>query len=298
MRLAYIGILLVIAIAVSSCRDEDQTTSVPMAETAVSREQRAILTITPERPLARQTTTVSVALDAPTGGMPELEPIAGADVHLVAVNRDVSWYEHLHPRRDTSTWNAVITFPNAGEYVLHTIFRPKNAAQIVSKQVVTVGGASTALPRQRLAASPRAARSANNMIRLRTEPEPPAAGIWNSLIFTIEREGMPVTNLVPTGTLGHIVILREGGEDFVYAHSTDGEAMGGMRGRAHLPARPSGSEDHSRHVGDGGPEVTFHTRFPMIGKYRMWVEFRTATETIEADFLVDVEQPAQPEHRD
>ncbi|HYR28036.1 MAG TPA: hypothetical protein VEU30_06190 [Thermoanaerobaculia bacterium] len=230
--------------------------------------------------------------------MPQLEPIAHSDVHLIAVSRDLSWYEHLHPRRDGATWKATMTFPEPGEYVLHTIFRPTYGSQIVEKQVVRVNGAATRTVRQSQV-SPREQRKGNYTVRLTANPEPPAAGVWNALTFSIAREGKAVTNLVPTGTLGHIVILREGGEDFVYAHSTDGEALGGIRGRAHVRATPTElAADHRRHVGDTGPAVTFHTRFPKIGRYRMWVEFRAGDDTIDSDFVVDVTQPPPPEHRD
>ena len=210
-------------------------------------DHRGSTRIRPELPVTREPAEVSVEFEAPSDGVPQLEPIAASDVHLVAVSRDLSWYEHLHPRRDGATWKATMTFPEPGEYVLHTIFRPKNQSQRVQKQVVRVSGAATGAARQQLQASPREQHNGKYTVRLAAKPEPPAAGVWNALTFSISRDGKPVTDLVPTGTLGHIVILREGGEDFVYAHSTDGEAIGGIRGRAHVRATPSESgADHRR----------------------------------------------------
>ena len=124
-------------------------------------------------------------------------------------------------------------------------------------------------------------------VNLRTDPGMPSVGGWTSLVFTISRGGQPVTDLTPTGTLGHIIILREGAVDFAYAHSTDGEAVGGVRGRAHAPAQPN-PERHDRHVGDTGPEITFHTRFPKAGRYKMWAQFKAGDDIIEPDFTVDV----------
>ena len=254
--------------------------------------------LTPTAPAAREKANVTVEITGPTGEVVELDAIGGTDVHLVAASRDLSWYEHQHPRRDGAAWVAAIAFPSSGEYVLHTIFRPTNQNQVVEKQVVRVGGTPPRTPRT-LDVSRRELRSGRYAVQLTTTPDPPAAGVWSSLVFSIARDGKPVTNLVPTGTLGHIVILREGGEEFVYAHSTDGEATGGIRGRAHVRATPSESAaNHSRHVGDTGPEVTFHTRFAKTGRYRMWVDFRDGDESIDADFAVEVGQPTRPEHKD
>lgn len=299
MRFVWICFLFLIAASVSSCREDVPESLTPPAQPPVAVEYRAAVTLVPESPVARRVSTVSVRIEGPSDDLPQLEPIAGSDVHLVAVSRDLSWYDHAHPRRDGSTWVAVLVFPNAGEYVLHTIFRPTNAGQVVRKHVIHVGGAVPAA-HPPLTVSPREKRSGHFTVHLRTEPEPPAVGVWSSLIFRIHRDSVPVTNLTPTGTLGHIVILRDGGEDFVYAHSTDGEARSGVRARAHVPAVPSSLDsDHSRHVGDTGPEVTFHTRFPASGKYRMWVEFLAGNDAIKADFVVDAgEPPPPPEHKD
>lgn len=270
-----------------------------MPEAPLRAEHRAVARLIPEAPVSREPAEVTVEIEGPSGGVPQLEPIAESDVHLVAVSRDLSWYEHRHPRRDGDTWKATLTFPVPGEYVLHTIFRPKNGSQIVQKQVVRVNGAAPGAARKQSQASPREQRDGKYTVRLTANPEPPAAGVWNALTFSISRDGKPATDLVPTGTLGHIVILREGGEDFVYAHSTDGEAIGGIRGRAHVRASPSESgADHRRHVGDTGPEVTFHTHFPKIGRYGMWVEFRAGDDTIDADYVLDVRQRPPSEHKD
>ena len=303
MRFRRIGPALVIAgIVAAGCRETEQEAPVPaaMPEATPRTEHRANARLTPEAPVAREPAEVSVAIEGPSGDVPQLAPIAESDVHLVAVSRDLSWYEHVHPRRNGETWKATMTFPAPGEYVLHTIFRPSSGSQIVQKQVVRVSGTTTGAAGQQLPVSPREQRNGNYTVRLTANPEPPAVSVWNALTFSIARDGKAVTNLVPTGALGHIVILREGGEDFVYAHSTDGEATGGIRGRAHVRATPSESgADHRRHVGDTGPDVTFHTRFPTTGRYRMWVEFRAGDDTIDADFVVDVkEPPPPPAHKD
>lgn len=260
----------------------------------VSSEPDVTIAVTPEIPAVGKPAEVRVQVVAPSGEPPQLEPIAGNRVHLVAVNRDLSWYEHVHPQPEGGAWVSEMTFRQPGESILHVILKPEKYRQLVHKRIVTVHTGVASAPSRQLVISPREKRSGSYMIRLRSNPEPPAAGSWSSLTFEILRDGQPVTNLTPTGTLGHIVILREGGEDFIFAHSTDGEALSGVRGRAHLPALPTNMDTHRRHVGDTGPEVTFHTQFPRAGKYKLWVDFLAGSESIKADFVVDVGNPPPP----
>lgn len=297
MKRATIAGLLIVTAFLHGCRNSEPETETAPAETvsaAISSEPDVTIAVSPEIPPVGKPAEVRVQVIAPSGSPPRLEPIAGIPVHLVAVNRDLTWYEHVHPSSEGEAWVSGMTFRQPGESVLHVILKPENYRQLVHKRIVTVGTGAATAPKRPLVISPREKRSESYMVRLRSNPEPPAAGIWSSLIFEISRDGKPVTNLTPTGTLGHIVILREGGEDFVFAHSTDGEALRGLRGRAHLPTLPKELDSHRRHVGDTGPEVTFHTQFPRLGKYKLWVEFLAGSESVKADFVVDVGNPPPP----
>ena len=105
-----------------------------------------------------------------------------------------------------------------------------------------------------------------------------------------------MTNLVATDSLGDLIIVREGAVDFVYTHSTEGEAAGGIRGRLHAPVKPpglSGSKPRDE-VAYFGPEVTFHTRFPEAGRYRLSLEVKADDNPVNADFVIDVLGPAPP----
>lgn len=304
MRRAMSRLLLLVLVSASGCSDEsavDAPSAVDDPSTVAatpSLDYAAQIATLPERPLAGQETRVALRITAPSGS-PQLDSIASNPVHLIAVNRDLTWYEHRHPQLTSGVYAAALTFPADGEYVLHAILWPKDRPQLVHKQIVTVGNPARPAASQRLTISPRVARSGAYTTRLRTNPEPPATGGWTSLIFDLSRDGEPVTNLTPTGTLGHMVILREGGEDFVYAHSTDGEALRGVRSRAHLPSLPPSLDDHRRHVGDTGPEVTFHTQFPRVGRYKMWVEFLAGGDSIQGDFVIHVgEAKPLPKHVD
>lgn len=284
------GALLAILLAAGiGCRNEaeQETTRVPEPPTAVTYDVK--IATQPASPIPRRETQISVRAIPSSGSHPDFDDMLGSPVHLVAVRRDLSWYEHLHPRRNGDSFTAFVRFPTDGTYVIHSIVNPVNHAQLVSKQYIIVGSSVAHAPIP-LKVSGREVRQGHYTIHLRCNPEPPASDDWNSLTFTIARDDMPVTDLTPTGTLGHVVILREGGEDFVYAHSTDGEAMSGVRARAHSPMLPPSLDSHQNHLLDTGPDVTFHTRFPRVGKYKMWVEFREGRDSIKADFVVEVRE--------
>lgn len=270
----------------------------PNAATPVPDAFALTISVDPERPVAGKQTNIGVQVGR-GGDPPPLELIAGHPVHLVAVSSDLRWYEHLHPQGEGSTWTSGITFPVAGRYILYAIIRPPTGPERVEKRIVIAGGETQSPSAQPLSTSPREKVSGRYTVRLRTNPEAPEATIWNSLIFEISRDGEPVTNLTPTGRLGHMVIIGEDGEDFVYAHSTDGEALSGIRARAHQPATPNRTaDDHRRHVGDTGPEVIFHAAFRRTGKYKVWVEFVAGGDPLRADFVLDVGPPKPVPHRD
>ena len=295
-----VALLLSFAIFVTACeRREPELPDVkPDVATTVPDAFALTIAVDPERPIVGAPSNIRIQIGG-SGDTPRLEPLAGYPVHLVAVSSDLRWYKHLHPQGEGNTWTSGVTFPVAGRYILYAIVRPPNGPQRVEKQIV-IAGAQTQSPSARpLSASPREKVSGKYIVRLRTKPEPPEATIWNSLIFEISRDGAPVTNLTPTGRLGHMVTIREGGEDIGYAHSTDGEALGGIRGRAHQPALPNEIEnDHRRHIRDTGPAVMFHAEFPRTGKYKVWVELLAGGDPIRADFVLDV-GPAKPlPHRD
>lgn len=288
------------AMLVVACerRDPELPDIKPNAATPVPDAFALTIAVDPERPAAGKRTSIGVRVGR-GGDPPPLELIAGHPVHLVAVSSDLRWYEHLHPQGEGSTWTSGITVPVAGRYILYAIIRPPNGPERIEKRIVIAAGETQSLYAQPLSASPREKVSGSYTVRLRTKPEPPEATIWNSLIFEISRDGAPVTDLTPTGRLGHMVIIGEGGEDFVYAHSTDGEALSGIRARAHQPATPNRTaDDHRRHVGDTGPEVMFHAAFKSIGTYKVWVEFMASGDPIRADFVLDVGPPKPVPHRD
>jgi hypothetical protein len=93
------------------------------------------------------------------------------------------------------------------------------------------------------------------------------------LILTIERNGRPVTDLQPyLGALGHMEIISEDTKWYLHTHPEGLEPMSGMK------QKPMSA----------GPDVSFHTLFPIDGRYKVLVKFNRGGKIHNATFVVDV----------
>lgn len=179
------------------------------------------------------------------------------ELHLIAVRRDLTGFQHVHPTRaPDGTWSVDLdltlgvwrvladTVPAGGEpVVLGTDlsvpgdFEPEPLGeQTLSSSVdgydVTLGG----------------------LLQAGTETE---------LALTVTRDGRPVTDLEPyLGAHGHLVALRAGDLGYLHVHP---------------------DED-----GGAGPAIRFHTSFPSAGTYRLFLDFQHGGVVRTASFTVEV----------
>jgi hypothetical protein len=225
------------------------------------------------------------------GGPTILEDAGGEPLHVIAVSRDLSWLRHAHPRpAQPGAYTFDITFPKDGRYEVFAVAAPRGRERQTLRTSVVVGEAVES-PAASLSVSERERRFGSYAVRLTTKPEPLISGQWATLTFRLEREGTPVTNLRSDAGAGHLVILDASATNFVYAHSTDGEAMRGVRARSHQPATPPTIREHEHGGDDRGPDVQFHALFPVPGRYKVWAEFAPGEDHLTVDFVVDVVGP-------
>ncbi|HVT02470.1 MAG TPA: hypothetical protein VHL58_03735 [Thermoanaerobaculia bacterium] len=209
-------------------------------------------------------------------------------LHVMVVGKNLDWFEHIHPIREPGgDFCMTIVFPSDGAYLVYADFAPDKEPEEMQQQKLQVGSAvpqSTPLQETPLTKKIGAYEVRLKMVPTNPEDDPG----WKALTFHLTRSGNPVHDLQALDTLGHLLILRDGAEDVVYAHSTDGEATGGVRAMAHLPALPTGVGEH-QHRGDNlGPDVTFHARFGKPGLYKLWAEFHPGKDHVTADFVVAI----------
>lgn len=189
-------------------------------------------------------------------------------MHLIAVGRDLSGYQHLHPEMaEDGTWSIPAEFDTPGPYRIFADFVPEERGEGI------VLGADIAVPGDYEPAGLPESEAQAEVDGYEVELDGDLApGESSELAFTVRHDGEPVTDLEPyLGAYGHLVALRAG--DLAYLH-----------------VHPLGEP------GDGasepGPEVTFDAEVPSGGDYRLFLDFQHDGEVRTAEFTVSADGPA------
>lgn len=200
---------------------------------------------------------------------PDGVPVNAYDVehdkqlHVIAVRRDFSGFQHVHPVKDADgTWTTDLDL-TPGEWRLFADFKATGAEALTLGTDLSVGGVYE--PVAPATSDVRTATVDGYTVTLAGDL---TAGRDAKLTLTVARDGRPVTDLEPyLGAYGHLVALRDG--DLAYLH-----------------VHPEGTP------GDGttspGPDVTFFADVPSGGRYHLYLDFkhqgvvRTAAFTVTA----------------
>lgn len=221
------------------------------------------LALTDSRADAGRSVPVSFTITGPDGA-----PVTSYDVqhekrlHLIAVRRDFSGFQHVHPTLDgDGTWSTDLAL-SPGTWRLFADFKATGAEALTLGTDLAVDGAYQAAPP---AQDSRTATVDGFQVTLDGDL---SAGADAKLTLSVSKEGRPVTDLQPyLGAYGHLVALRSGDLAYLHVHP-DGEPGDGT-------TRP-------------GPDVVFHTAVPSAGTYHLYLDFqhdgvvRTAAFTVTA----------------
>jgi hypothetical protein len=211
-------------------------------------------------PTGRQTVTFRV--NGPDG-----RPVTGyaaeheKELHLIAVRRDTSGFQHVHPVMDEKgTWSTEVSL-EPGDWRFFADIHPVGLGRTLTLGIdVAVAGQYSPRP---LPETARTARTGEYTVTLDGEL---VAGQDRALTLTIERDGRPVTDLQPyLAAYGHLVALRAGDLGYLHVH-------------------PEGVP------GDGvtapGPGITFVAAAPSEGVYRLFLDFRHGDTVRTAEFTL------------
>jgi hypothetical protein len=165
-------------------------------------------------------------------------------LHLIAVRRDLTGFQHLHPRQDANgAWSTDLELRAAGAYRVFADFRPAGGTATTLASEVLVGGTFT--PRA-LPAPATAARVDGYDVTLRADGA--TAGREATLTYTVGRDGRPVAVQPYLGASGHLVALRAGDLAYLHVHPLKGGADAGR--------------------------IAFAATYPSAGRYRLFLQFR------------------------
>lgn len=222
---------------------------------------------------------VSFVISGPDGA-----PVMDYDVehekllHLIAVRRDLTGFQHVHPELDSDgTWSTELDL-TPGDWRVFADFKPTGAEALKLGADLAISG--TYRPRPPAAES-RTALVDGYEVTLDGDL---TAGAEAKLTLSVAKDGEPVTDLQPyLGAYGHLVALRGG--DLAYLH-----------------VHPEGTP------GDGttepGPDVVFYAAVPSTGTYHLYLDFqhdgvvRTAAFTVSAEGAEGAENTEDTEDAD
>jgi hypothetical protein len=160
-------------------------------------------------------------------------------MHLIVARRDMTGFQHLHPRQQPDgAWNVPLKLDAAGSYRLFADFSHEEEKTTLATDLRVDGSAALEpLP----AAATTAESDLGYDVSLDAGDVHPEAEA--ELRFTIRKDGERIVPDEYLGAGGHLVALREGDMAFLHVHPTD----------------------------DEGP--AFGATFPTAGKYRLFLQF-------------------------
>jgi len=184
-------------------------------------------------------------------------------MHFYLIRSDLTGFQHLHPTmRPDGRWSVQPSELSAGKYRMYVQFIPtaaKSAGALVLSRPFEISGKAA----RSAAVSPPANKVSVDGYTL-TLAGRPKAGSESPLTITVDKNGLPVTDLQPyLDTYAHVTAFRKGNLAFAHLHPT-----GNVSG-AH-----------------GGPKLTLHADLPQSGRYRMFVQFQTAGQLHTAAFTI------------
>jgi hypothetical protein len=197
-------------------------------------------------------------------------------LHLIAVRRDFSGFQHVHPELDADgVWSTDLDLTPGGWRVFAD-FKATGADGLTLGTDLPVSGDYQPQPPSE---EVRTAHVDGYSVTLEGDL---TDGEDARLTLSVSKDGRPVTDLEPyLGAYGHLVALREG--DLAYLH-----------------VHPDGTP------GDGstepGPDVVFYAAVPSDGGYRLFLDFQHDGVVRTAEFALSTgaadEPAASPSRRE
>lgn len=193
-------------------------------------------------------------------------------LHLIAVRRDTTGFQHVHPELAADgTWSVPIGL-TAGEWRVFADFVPQQGNAI--GKTIVLGADLAVAGDYRPAPLPAPSRTAQVDGYSVTLAGRLVAGQESELRLSVARGGQPVTDLQPyLAAYGHLVALRVG--DLAYLHVHPAGTPGD---RATQP----------------GPDITFFATAPSAGVYRLFLDFRHGDVVRTAEFTVRADGTPAP----
>ncbi len=175
-------------------------------------------------------------------------------MHVIVVRRDLSGFQHLHPRMDASgTWRVPLTLADPGSHRVFADFSADGEPHTLAADLSAPG-----TMRLRALPAPATVTTAEpGGLRVELAGGAAHAGEDAELAFTVSDAGRAITPEDYLGAKGHLVALREGDLAFLHVHP------------------------HA-------DRLAFTAEFPSAGRYRLFLQFKAGDAVRTAAFTLEV----------
>ncbi|MFX3635040.1 MAG: hypothetical protein ACE3L7_02530 [Candidatus Pristimantibacillus sp.] len=184
-------------------------------------------------------------------------------LHLIIVNHDLSFFNHIHPEfQGEGKFTVTTSFPAGGDYKLFADFIPAGGSSTTLSEWVKVDG--TEAEHNAVMADAKLTKEVDGKI-VDLNLSSMKANEEVNLTFNIRdaKTNKGVDTLEQyLGAVGHVVILSDDAEQYLHVHPIDEKAT--------------------------GPEARFATSFPHSGTYKIWGQFQHNGEVFTVPFVVDI----------
>jgi len=184
-------------------------------------------------------------------------------LHLIIVNHDLSFFNHIHPEfKGDGTFTVNTSFPAGGEYKVFSDFIPTGGANTTLSEWVKVEGKEG--KHTAITADAKLVKEVDGKeIELAMSATKPKEDVTLTFNIRDAKTKKGIDNLQPyLGAVGHVVILSKDAEQYLHVHPIDEKAT--------------------------GPEAQFATSFPQSGTYKIWGQFQHNGEVFTVPFVVNV----------
>lgn len=184
-------------------------------------------------------------------------------LHLIVVNHDLSYFNHIHPEFDGNGKFSIDTsFPGGGDYKLYADFVPKGGPSTTLSEWVKVEGKEKA--HEAVKADEKLVKVVDGKqveLTLSSTKAQDEVTLTFNIVDAQTKEG--ISNLEQyLGAVGHVVVLSDDAEKYLHVHPVDEKAT--------------------------GPKAQFMTSFPKSGTYKIWGQFQHQGKVFTVPFVVDI----------
>ncbi|MCR8656451.1 hypothetical protein [Paenibacillus endoradicis] len=184
-------------------------------------------------------------------------------LHLIMVNEDLSYFNHIHPEFvGDGKFTINTTFPVGGEYKLFADFIPSGGSSTTLSERIQVEGKEK-IPVAITADKKLVTEVDGKEITLSLSGTKPNEEVTLTFNIVDANSKHGIDNLEQyLGAVGHVVILSADAEQYIHVHPLDEKST--------------------------GPIAEFATSFPTSGTYKLWGQFQQDGEVFTVPFVVDV----------